>query len=297
MSTHRREALSLVETLVVFALTAVLLAILLPAIQRVRDVAHRTRCGNNLRQIGVALHGYHASSRTFPPGLTSLASGDRYPFLSWSARILPYIEQDALWISAARAFDQDAFFRNDPPHTGLHVVLPSYACDSDPRPKLAMFGPHSVALTSYLGVEGTNQYREDGVLYLDSHVRLGDIADGSSFTLMVGERPASANERFGWWYGGWGQSKDGSADVVLGVRELNARAHLEYGACSKGPYHFGPGSLRGVCDMFHYWSPHIGGGANFLFADASVHFLPYSADDLMPALATRSGGEPVSWTD
>ena len=76
--------------------------------------------------------------------------------------------------------------------------------------------------------------------------------------------------------------------MVLGVREKNFTA-----LCGPEANLFGPGSLRQLCDVFHFWSPHVGSGANFLFCDGSVHFIPYSAAPIMPALATRAGGEVV----
>jgi prepilin-type processing-associated H-X9-DG protein len=108
-------------------------------------------------------------------------------------------------------------------------------------------------------------------------------------TLAVGERPPSAELDFGWWYAGWGQAKDGSADMVLGVRERNVIGQY----CPPGPYMFVPAKLADQCAMFHFWSPHPN-GANFLFADGSVRFLSYSADSILPALATRAGGETVT---
>jgi prepilin-type processing-associated H-X9-DG protein len=145
-------------------------------------------------------------------------------------------------------------------------------------------------------VSGTNQFRKDGVLYLDSQTRFAAITDGLSQTLFVGERPPSAQGNFGWWYGGWGQNKDGSGDTVLSVRERNLNSIYAPG-CPVGPYEFGPGRIDNQCDTFHFWSLHIGGGAHFLFGDGSVRFLRYSAAPLMPALATRSGGETFMLPD
>jgi prepilin-type processing-associated H-X9-DG protein len=82
--------------------------------------------------------------------------------------------------------------------------------------------------------------------------------------------------------------------MVLGVEEHNYTFRAP--TCPKGPYLFGPGSLDNQCDMFHFWSLH-NGGANFLFADGSVRFLPYSTVSLMPALASRAGGEPIQLPD
>jgi prepilin-type processing-associated H-X9-DG protein len=69
-----------------------------------------------------------------------------------------------------------------------------------------------------------------------------------------------------------------------------------YRDCPEGPYHFGRGQFSNQCDAYHFWSPHSG-GANFLFCDGSVHFLSYSADAILPALATRAGREPVTYSD
>jgi prepilin-type processing-associated H-X9-DG protein len=80
--------------------------------------------------------------------------------------------------------------------------------------------------------------------------------------------------------------------MLLGVRERNIGARYA-SWCAAGPYHFVPGTVSEQCDLFHFWSPHPG-GANFAFADGSVHFLRYDADAILPALATRAGGEVVA---
>jgi prepilin-type processing-associated H-X9-DG protein len=83
--------------------------------------------------------------------------------------------------------------------------------------------------------------------------------------------------------------------MVLGVREPNLQP-VTKGSCAPGAYSYAPGSLTNQCDMFHFWSPHIG-GAYFLFADGSAHFLPYAAASVMPALASRAGGEVFALAD
>jgi len=151
-----------------------------------------------------------------------------------------------------------------------------------------------MGLLSYLGVCGNDSNRNDGVLFLGSRISYSEVNDGLSNTLFVGERPPSGiRKEFGWWYAGWGQNKDGSADNVLGVRELN-RCPTSYGKdCPPGPYHFVPGDPDSIADAFHFWSMHPGGG-NFLFGDGSARFLTYGADSVLPLLSTRNGKEPVS---
>ena len=151
------------------------------------------------------------------------------------------------------------------------------------------------AFTSYLGVNGTRADYSDGVLFLDSRVRLSAINDGTSNTLAVGERPPSGDFVFGWWYAGWGQHQDGEADLVLGAKTRNTSVWGE--TCGQtGPFEYKAGQFTDPCASFQYWSPHPG-GAHFLLADGSVRFLTYSAGGLLPALATRSGGEAAGLPD
>lgn len=287
---------TLLEVLVVIAIMGVLTALLLAAVQRTRERANQLACQNKLHQIALALQNYHDVHGSLPPGVSYRNGTDPYPFMSWNTRLLPFLEQDALWNLAVAAFAKDPRFLNNPPHVDLVTFVPLFACPSDPLnfQTRTLAGTFRVAFTDYLGVEGTNQFSKDGLLYLDSQVRLTGISDGTSNTLMVGERPPSADGVLGWWYAGEGQSQDGSADMVLGVREMNASVYAPN--CPAGPYGYGPGNGQNQCDVFHFWSFHPG-GAHFLFADGSVHFLPYAAASVLPALATRAGGEPESWTE
>jgi prepilin-type processing-associated H-X9-DG protein len=296
VKTPIRHGFSLAELLVMLAIIGVVMGLLLPAVQKVRESANQSSCANNLRQIGLALHHYHDTHHSLPPGVSYRNGADPFPFMSWQTRVLPFAEQQNLWNQADQAFARDKNFLHNPPHVGLTTVVPLYGCPSDSRTSSVaqLPGNIAVAFTDYLGVEGRDQNRQDGVLYLDSHVAFREITDGLSNTLMVGERPPSADGLLGWWYAGWGQEQDGSGDMVLGVREWNVG---RYGPqCPVGPYHFGPGRINNQCDAFHFWSRHAG-GAHFLFCDGSVRFLSYSADPILPALATRKGGETVTVPD
>jgi prepilin-type N-terminal cleavage/methylation domain-containing protein/prepilin-type processing-associated H-X9-DG protein len=286
---------TLIELLLVLAILGILLALSLAAVQRVRANSFRTVCTNNLRQIGLALYGYHDAFGSLPPGVSYQDGRSPYPFMSCNTRLLPFLEQSALWQQAVEAYAQDPNFFASPPHL-LATLNPRFGCPSDSRTLMVGMaqGRVPVAFTIYLGVEGIDQYRTGGVLFLDSAIRLSDVTDGLSNTLMVGERPPSTDEVAGWWYAGEGQAKDGSADMVLGVRERN---FFYPRTCPRGPSHYGPGDLHNQCDCLHFWSLHPGGGANFLLADGSVHFLAYSADPIMPDLATRAGGEAAQVPD
>lgn len=292
-----RGAFSLVEVLVVIGIVGVLIALVVPAVQRVREAGNRTQCANNLRQIGLALHQYQGAHKAFPPGMSYQDGTDPYLYMSWNTRLLPFLEQEALWKEAVSAYAlyPDPFWHS-PPHP-MGAVLSVFGCPTDGRAlQVGQVGSSQVGFTSYLGVEGVNQYRLDGILFVDSRVRFEDVTDGTSNTLMVGERPPADNGylSFGWWYAGWGQEKNGTADMVLGVEEYNTGSYAAN--CPPGPYSYGPGSVNKECDRFHFWSAHSG-GANFLFVDGSVRFVAYSAATFMPALATRGGGEAVNLPD
>lgn len=290
-------AFTLIELLVVLGIIGLLVALIVVAVQRARESAQRATCTNNLRQIGLALHQYHDAYKRFPPGVSVQHGKDPYLYMAWPARLLPFLEQEALWAQTERAYKQEKQFHVNPPHVGLVTVLPVFACPSDPRTLQVgkYLGKHDVAFLSYLGVQGLQRLRPTGVLYRDSQIRIADIRDGTSSTLAAGERPPSADGLFGWWYGGTGPDGRGTADSVLGVREVNLTG-MTTGWCPAGPFHFGPGRLDNQCDMYHFWSPHPGGG-HFLFCDGSARLLAYSADSIMPALASRAGREAVSIPD
>lgn len=288
---RRMAGFTLLELLVVIAIIAVLLGLLLPAVQRVRDAGSRIHCGNNLRQLGLALAGYHEAHRSFPPGLYGSRRPQRY--FSWIGLTLPYVEQQALWTQAQNDYARDAYpWRRPVPHAGLTRVLPLLICPADGRSQGRVEPEgYDPAFTHYLGVLGEHLGKTNGMLSMDSRVAMRDVRDGSSNTLLVGERPPSPDNRFGWWYAGVGQQLDGSADMVQGV--LDFRRTFRAPTCHPGPYPFGPGSASNPCDTFHFWSRHIGGG-HFLFVDGSTRFLSYSAHPIMPALSSRAGGELVN---
>jgi prepilin-type N-terminal cleavage/methylation domain-containing protein len=274
---------TLIELLVVIAIIGILIALLLPAVQKVRESAARTKCSNNLKQLGTALHMYHDEYGSFPQGYGA-GTGDAYP--SWCTLILPLIEQDNL---------KNTGFDN---YHKMNVTV--FLCPSEPRQNLTFPGGQGFntpfGITCYLAVEGTNSSGRDGVLYESSHTRIAEITDGTSQTIMVGERPPSPDLYWGWWtYRIW--------DSALATRVNNGLVYTystgytpgpdSYPCSSVRPYYFKPGSISDYCDTHHFWSFHQG-GANWLYADVSVRFMPYEGSLLVPKLGTRAGGEVVA---
>lgn len=296
-----RRGFTLPELLVVIGIIGVLLALTVPAVQRVRGAADRLACAGNLRALGQALKMYHNDKQRLPPGCSNLGPADPMPFSGWQLHLLPYMEEAGMWRDAFEAFRQDKDFFNQPPHTHRNTVVLGFVCPSDTRVHRAQapFGAtRRFAFTSYLGVLGVRQTRNDGVLFVNSRVRWSDIKDGLSTTLMVGERPPSTRFNAGWWYAGQGMDDRGTADMVLGVSEINTYpAGYNYGGtCDFGPFEFQRGDLYNSCSLFHFWSIHPGGG-HFLFADGSTRFLKYTAREALYDLATRAGGERVAIPD
>ncbi|MGL4554922.1 MAG: DUF1559 domain-containing protein [Gemmataceae bacterium] len=298
MTRHRR-GFTLIELLVVIAILAAVLGLLLPAVQKVRSAAARMECQNGLRQISLACHQHHDTHHRFPAGWHSRTgphASKRYS--GWTLSVLPYLEQPAVFSAALGDYARSAVPFNAPLHQGLGTVVRAFACPADGRTRTlqrASVTGHVVGLTSYLGVSGTTTAAGNGILHRDSRVTFGDITDGTSSTLIIGERPPSPDFQFGWWYAGAGLAFTGNAELILGLREPNLVATAVLRPCPRGRYRFMPGSVSNPCDMLHFWSLHPG-GANFALADGSVRFIGYESHPVMPALATRAGQEAVTDT-
>jgi prepilin-type N-terminal cleavage/methylation domain-containing protein/prepilin-type processing-associated H-X9-DG protein len=259
---------TLIELLVVIAIVAVLVGLLLPAVQKVREAAARLTCQNNLKQIGLACHGFHDSNQGLPTISTSSNN--------WLSQIKPYLEQ------------QNARSAN---------VLAILQCPSHPFARQTY--QTSFGLTFYVALRSRNPISPnttyDGAIRnTPKGVALGTITDGSSNTLMVGERPPSPDKVWGWW-------TLAGLDTDSPVSRAPPLAYSSgvNGACPS-PGVFRPGQPNDFCSVNSVWSMHTG-GANFLAADGSVRFLTYSVTALLPdgsksileALVTTDGGEVV----
>jgi prepilin-type processing-associated H-X9-DG protein len=295
------KALTLVELLVAIGLIGLLMTLLLPAVQQARESAARAQCLSNLRQIGMALHGYHDAEGCFPPPTLDLVIPNQTQNVrvGWPLLILPYLDQRPLWATAMAAYQSDPVGYNNPPHVELATAIRTYACPSDARLADVMtnqFG-NTMAYTSYLGVAGGTQ--GDGVMVQRDQVsggpvgvRVADILDGTSNTLAIGERPPPLTLQAGRWSTlfyepGWPDDAQGPDNTWTMSYQISG----EIAGCS-GLFDYGPGAIDNPCDRLHFWSLHPG-GANFVFADGSARFIPYTAQSIMVPLATRAGGEAI----
>ncbi len=300
MKTNRwsRRGFTLIELLVVMAIIAVLIALLLPAVQQAREAARRTQCKNNLKQHGLALHNYHDTYTTLPPGYISkydAPGNDLGPGWGWGSMTLPYLDGANLY----NALNVNVGIELPPNATTRVSSLAAFRCPSDTGPQTwsahqrnlstgADIGPIcDVARSNFVGMFGTSEpgVDGDGVFFRNSKVNLRDLTDGTSNTLMVGERSS--------WLGDatWAGAVTGAVIVPdpsdgVGSGPPESSSSLVLGHAGDG---YSPGHPRSHVNQFH--SLHTG-GVHFLLGDGTVRFLSTSMDyDLYRALATRAGGE------
>jgi prepilin-type N-terminal cleavage/methylation domain-containing protein/prepilin-type processing-associated H-X9-DG protein len=261
------KGFSLVELLVVITIIGILIALLLPAVQAAREAAHNLSCTNNLRQIGIALQHYHLTAETFPLAgveyrylinpMTGVMYGDSGRQLAWSVFLLPYLEQESLYLrlDLGKAFDAP---ENAAPGA---TVLPVYICPSVPNGSELRdnLGP-----CVYSGINGERLLSKNnppnGVMLYERTVSLAQITDGASNTLIVSE---DCNWSEGQWING--------ANVLEQAYPINSGEN-DNEICSRHP-----------------------GGANGVFCDGSVRFLNETmAKKVLAATITRAGGERVT---
>jgi prepilin-type N-terminal cleavage/methylation domain-containing protein/prepilin-type processing-associated H-X9-DG protein len=299
---------TLIELLVVIAIIAILIALLLPAVQAAREAARRTQCLNNLKQIGLAMHNYHSASEVFPPGYVSLTQNgspgglEIGPGWGWGTMLLSALEQKTIYDAVNFSLPTTDPGSQTVRRTNLSVfVCPSNTGGSG-GPLTITDGSGTVLVRDlspgqYVAVAGQWEPEEfpaqnNGVFYRNSRISIRDITDGTSTTLMVGER--SQNVANATWVGmipfgeactnpNWAhQDCEASNVLILG----------HTGPSPDEPWIDTPNYKKSGADDFHSLHP---GGCNFLFCDGSVRFIKETVNpQTYSYLSTRAGGEVLS---
>jgi prepilin-type N-terminal cleavage/methylation domain-containing protein/prepilin-type processing-associated H-X9-DG protein len=316
-----RPAFTLIELLVVIAIIAVLVGLLVPAVQKVREAANRMKCQNNVKQIGLALHSYHDTYQKFPPGGMGTRHVDNHAF---PTRILPYLELDNLYRNInpnlpGYWFNNPNIARNNPVHyQALTTPLPIYRCPSSSHVERgSMYGPpfsnpnatyNDYGVLEFVGIAGSDRFvdRADsrfngGCLYWNSTVRFADITDGTSSTMIVGEYSGLTQNQI---YNAFGSTSDNTTTWDLGYdsgaqftwtwKTIAFPPNSPYFVCS---YPRTDARWVGECVLSVYargaLKSNHPGGINVLFADGSVRFIPNSINlTVYKNLADRADGFP-----
>ena len=297
---RRARGFTLIELLVVIAIIAVLIGMLLPAVQKVREASARTTCQNNLKQLALALNAFENASGYFPPSRTTVS-----PQTAWSAHILPYIEQQNVYQIYVMTKD----WNNAANYAAIQTQLKVFVCPDTPKsprvddtiPSQPAAGDYAVINALYLDwgticfpshvvYTSATDPRLVGALQPDKNTRITDITDGTSRTIIIAEdagRPDMwGRDRFRWWAPAIPPcARPGQA----GWADPNGEFKVD-GSNPDGTIH-GPCPLNcsNNSEIFAFHPS----GANVAFVDGSVHFLSSTINlCVLATISTRSTGEP-----
>ncbi|QDU63303.1 hypothetical protein Pan216_41810 [Planctomycetes bacterium Pan216] len=298
-SSADRRAFTLVELLVVIAIIGILVSLLLPAVQQARESARRSMCSNNLKQVALGLLNYHDAHNVFPYGarLGDPLNGDTLVRDTWMHRILPFIDQTNL-------FDDYEAWNGDncwlAPDAIRSRAIPMLMCPSDPA------GPAFGGASTTPGFQGNyvllngngfvERYDANGLFWVSSDTKLGDVADGTSKTLLASEVIIRGSQPMSgaWGAGGgyWGGASGGGYGFTTAEPPNPLLPDVLYG-CKSTDFPGSPCFVRGSYgDPEIYARSYHPGGVNTALSDGTVQFFGNSTSrDVFRAMGTRAQGE------
>jgi prepilin-type N-terminal cleavage/methylation domain-containing protein/prepilin-type processing-associated H-X9-DG protein len=304
---RRSGGFTLIELLVVIAIIAVLIGLLLAAVQKVRAAANRISCTNNLKQLALAAHNHHDVKGTFPTAVhvaDLMPDGRHAKGTTWEVELFPFLEEQNL----QKRWDYSDYRNNTAGERNAVTaqVIKILLCPSDPVDNPVFYfqatGEYAwlaafYAVGSYGGNGGKRSWphdkvTRDGIFFRDSKVRMADVTDGTSNTFLFGERfhrDLEFDRIMGTGYPLSGQGRWAAVgDGALSQQLLSTPVLINY----QVPSPYVPGALDNR--LCAYGSGHPG-GANFALVDGSVRFLSDQTNLItLQALSTRAGGEAVA---
>jgi prepilin-type N-terminal cleavage/methylation domain-containing protein/prepilin-type processing-associated H-X9-DG protein len=293
----QRSAFTLIELLVVIAIIAVLIGLLLPAVQKVREAANRAACANNLKQLGLALHQYHDTYHTFPPGQT-----DSPRKHVWGTILLPFLEQGPL----SSQYHWEVHWYETINQPVVTTLLKVFQCPSGAGAKVFAENnrpasyPWQAATSDYSACGNVDSAlaaagfippvppKPNGAWAVNFGFRIADITDGTTNTLMIGEITGRPKH----YVTGYKIAPNQTTDIYGGGWADWDNGHQLHGSTPDGLSEPGPCPMNctNAAEMYSFHP----GGCNICFADGSVRFVRQTINiAVMAALVTRAGGEVI----